>query len=208
MFENVEKGLISWDNEIKVQLESYRVQDAAERTANKNEMICRQWNAGPRQCAEDDSCKEHVMGNTLMKHICSHCMKAYNASLAHPEWKCRNKRNGVTSLNQNRRGQPNFNNNVDRNNMQNRNYTQQIQQIPQQVNQQQNQFMPYNPQQPADFYHQYQNHFNQMQQFPNFQFNQNQQQGFRKPQPNFQHYQGGNQQQQQQHQQQANQGKN
>ena len=110
MFDNTEKGNITWDNELKVQLVRQRVQDAAERTTAKNTMICKLYNAMQNGCKaeeEDRNCKEHTVGNTIMQHICSYCSRATGQSYNHPEWKCRNKRNnnGNRRVNSNERQQ-------------------------------------------------------------------------------------------------------
>ena len=108
MFDNVEKGNITWENELKVQLERQRIQDAAERATSQNTMICKMYNAMQNGCKadeEDKNCKEHTVGNTVMQHICSYCNRALGQSYNHPEWKCRNKRGNKRFNNNNERQQ-------------------------------------------------------------------------------------------------------
>ena len=180
MFDSVEKGTITWENELKVQLERHRVQEAAERlTVAQSSSICKMYNAMLNGCTaeeEDRNCREHTVGQTVMKHICSFCHRAYGKSFNHPEWKCRNKRNnGNRNGYQNNERQQNQQGYERYNNQQNR----------QQYAQFQNQNQHYNQPYPTTFNNGYdmQNHQNQQQhwqrqfnqQFNHQQYQQNQQ---------------------------------
>ena len=125
MFDNVEKGSITWENELKVQLTRQRVQEAAERSTTSSvntSSICKMYNAMPNGCSaeeEDKNCKEHMVGTMVMKHICSYCNRTLGKSFNHPEWKCRNKRNNSNRSNFNNDRQQNFNQNERQNTYQN-----------------------------------------------------------------------------------------
>ena len=121
MLDNVEKGAIKWEDELKVQMNRDRILFAAERTLAPEEMICRQYNAGPNMCEEDKKdpkTREHYSGKTLMRHICAYCKRVSSNDLNHPEWKCRTKRNNPQN---NRRNFNNNNNNSSNNNHYNNN---------------------------------------------------------------------------------------
>ncbi len=91
LFDMLESGTISLEDQYKVDSERYRLFELAETLIAQNAHVCKAYQVG--SCDKQNlDIKSHIVEMSTQKHICAYCHKNDKVELSHPEFRCRNKK--------------------------------------------------------------------------------------------------------------------